>query len=190
MHGSRWLNCLIEGESKSTTFPISVGHDYPVGCLKKDVKEERALDTLKDPHVLKLWKVNINLDTHDDDFFRQLKLENHEEKEMLEPWKSVLEHWKDQPPDRNHLHIIVKVPPDKKRKIAPPEITLDFGTIDKQVQAELKLLRPAVEAFLKAPELPIWDPPDNFASDIKKFITGLQIPTYTKSSISQARRVR
>ena len=62
--------------------------------------------------------------------------------------------------------------------ITPPEIILDFGTIDKQIQEELKLLRPAVEAFLKAPELPTWDPPDNFASEVKIFIKGLQIPTY------------
>ncbi|KAF8622267.1 hypothetical protein AX15_007143 [Amanita polypyramis BW_CC] len=64
---------------------------------------------------------------------------------------------------------------DKKRKIRPPEITLDF---DQQIQEELKLLQPSVEAFLNAPELPTWDPPDNFLSDIKKFIKGLQIPTY------------
>ena len=66
----------------------------------------------------------------------------------------------------------------KKRTLTPPEILLDFETIDKQIQAELTLLRPLVEEFLEAPELPTWDPPNNFASDIKKFIKGLQIPTY------------
>ena len=79
---------------------------------------------------------------------------------------------------RCYLLYYVGIPSVLDKKGKTPEPTLDFGTIDKQIQAELKLLRPAVEAFLKAPELPTWDPPDNFAPDIKKFIKGLQIPTY------------
>ena len=53
---SRWLNCLIEGDP--IVFAIPVKPDCPVSHLKLLVKIERALDTLKDPHVLELYKVS------------------------------------------------------------------------------------------------------------------------------------
>ena len=55
-------------------------------------------------------QVNINLNAHDEASRRQLKPESHDDKEKMEPWKSVLEHWTDQPLLTNHLHIIAKVP--------------------------------------------------------------------------------
>ena len=56
---SRRLTCVIEGES--IVFVGTVGHDCLVSDLKKEIKMERALDTLKDvgPHTLELWKVSI-----------------------------------------------------------------------------------------------------------------------------------
>jgi hypothetical protein len=57
--GSRRLNCLIEGES--IIFPVTVERNWVVGDLKKEIKRERALGTLKDvdPHTLELWKVSV-----------------------------------------------------------------------------------------------------------------------------------
>lgn len=53
-----------------------------------------------------------------------------------------------------------------------------IGVINEQIKAELKLLQPAVEAFLKNPELPTWVPPDNGMPDIHDFLAGLQMPMY------------
>ena len=50
------LNCVIEDEYKA--FIITIGHDCFVDNLKKEIKKERALDTLKDAHTLELWKVS------------------------------------------------------------------------------------------------------------------------------------
>ena len=55
---SRQLNCLIEGES--IVFEVIAERDCNVSALKKKIKSERELDTLKDvgPHTLELWKVS------------------------------------------------------------------------------------------------------------------------------------
>jgi len=52
------LNCLLKG--KSIIFLVTVGHDGVVSKLKKNIKEEWELGTLKDvdPQVLELWKVS------------------------------------------------------------------------------------------------------------------------------------
>jgi hypothetical protein len=52
------LSCLIEGES--IVFEVTVGRNWGVSALKKAIKSERALGTLKDvgPHTLELWKVS------------------------------------------------------------------------------------------------------------------------------------
>lgn len=55
-HDGRWLNCLIEGDA--IVFPVSVGHTCLVDSLKELVKTQRALDTVKDPHALELYKVS------------------------------------------------------------------------------------------------------------------------------------
>ncbi|KAF8338586.1 hypothetical protein F5887DRAFT_1236729 [Amanita rubescens] len=52
------------------------------------------------------------------------------------------------------------------------------ANINEEIGEELKSLQPAVEAFLKNPELPIWAPPQHTMPDIHKFITELRIPTY------------
>jgi Crinkler effector protein N-terminal domain len=53
------LNCLIKGES--IIFPVTVERDWVVGKLKKKIKKQQELGTLKgiDPHTLELWKVSI-----------------------------------------------------------------------------------------------------------------------------------
>lgn len=103
-----------------------------VSDLKKEIKRERALDTLKDvgPHTLELWKVsainelrsevswltptpqqvNIDLETHDKHFLRHLKLDSEDLKGVgeLASWKSVEEYWSNQPPTA-YLHIIIKI---------------------------------------------------------------------------------
>ncbi|KAF8236631.1 hypothetical protein L208DRAFT_1251067, partial [Tricholoma matsutake] len=106
--GSRKLKCLIEGEC--IVFSVTVGRDWDVGELKESVQSKRALDTLKDvgPHTLELWKVNIDLETHDKRSINHLKVENLEGVDEL-TWRSILEYWPDQPP-ATHLHIIVKIP--------------------------------------------------------------------------------
>ena len=55
---SRRLNCLIESES--IVFIVTVGRDWAVSDLKKDIQRERALGPLKDvdPHSLELYKVS------------------------------------------------------------------------------------------------------------------------------------
>ncbi|KAM6493366.1 hypothetical protein JOM56_011500 [Amanita muscaria] len=107
--GSRRLNCLIEGES--IVFPVTLGRDRVVANLKKEIKMERALDTLKDVHLLELWKVDIDLETHDKHSRSNIRLGDVEE---LESWKTILHYWPDQPP-KDHLHIIVKVPVGKRK---------------------------------------------------------------------------
>jgi Crinkler effector protein N-terminal domain len=54
--GSYKLICLIEGE----TIIFTAGRDWVVGKLKKKIKKERGLGTLKDvdPQTLELWKVS------------------------------------------------------------------------------------------------------------------------------------
>ncbi|KAF8341836.1 hypothetical protein F5887DRAFT_1062436 [Amanita rubescens] len=52
------------------------------------------------------------------------------------------------------------------------------ANINEEIGEELKSLQPAVEAFLKNPELPIWAPPQHTMPDIHKFITELRISTY------------
>ncbi|KAF8224774.1 hypothetical protein L208DRAFT_469369 [Tricholoma matsutake] len=107
--GSRKLNCLIEGEC--IVFSVTVGRDWNVGELKKEIKSERALGILKDvgPHTLEMWKVNIDLKTHDEDSISHLRLEEIGEGVEELTWMSILEYWPDQPPT-THLHIIVKIP--------------------------------------------------------------------------------
>jgi len=41
-------------------FEVTVGRDWVVSALKKEIKMERALGVLKDvdPHALELWKVS------------------------------------------------------------------------------------------------------------------------------------
>jgi hypothetical protein len=67
---------------------------------------------------------------------------------------------------------------NKKRNITPTESTSGIDVINEQIEAELKLLQPVVEAFLKNPELPTWVPPDNGMPNIYDFLAGLQIPMY------------
>ncbi|KIL57418.1 hypothetical protein M378DRAFT_383479 [Amanita muscaria Koide BX008] len=107
---SRSLNCLIEGES--IVFPVTLGRDRVVADLKKEIKKERALDTLKDAHLLELWNVDIDLETHDKHSRSNIRLGDVKE---LDSWKTILHYWPDQPPE-DHLHIIVKVPVDDARE--------------------------------------------------------------------------
>ncbi|KAM6496299.1 hypothetical protein JOM56_009005 [Amanita muscaria] len=106
---SRRLMCLIEGES---CFAVTVKRDCFVNELKKAIQSTRAMSVLKgiDPATLKMWKVNINLTSLDEDFLPHLKLENIEGVEKLRTWDPIMEHWPNQPPTM-HLHVIVKVPP-------------------------------------------------------------------------------
>ncbi len=52
------LKCLIEGED--TVFSVIAASNDEVSDLKKSIRSERALDSLKDvgPHTLELWKVS------------------------------------------------------------------------------------------------------------------------------------
>ena len=54
--GSRYLNCLIEGES--SVFPVTVALDYLIGRLKEDIQSKAAHGTLKsvDAYTLELCK--------------------------------------------------------------------------------------------------------------------------------------
>ena len=56
--GSHRLNCVIEGES--IVFIVTVERGWAVSDLKKEIKRERAEDTLRDvgAHTLELWKVS------------------------------------------------------------------------------------------------------------------------------------
>lgn len=54
--GSRYLNCLIEGESG--VFPVTVALDYLISRLKEDIQSKAAHGTLKsvDAYTLELCK--------------------------------------------------------------------------------------------------------------------------------------
>ena len=62
--------------------------------------------------------------------------------------------------------------------ITPSNSTVKIDDIDEKIEQELISLRPAVELFLKNPELPIWVPPPFATPDIQEFIMKLRIPTY------------
>ncbi|KAF8235696.1 hypothetical protein L208DRAFT_1160931, partial [Tricholoma matsutake] len=101
------LNCLIEGES--IVFLVTVWHNCVVSNLKKKIKREQELGILKDidPHTVELWKVSIDLKTHDKHSLSHLKVENLEGVKEFTPWRLIREYWLDQPVTM-HLHIIVK----------------------------------------------------------------------------------
>jgi hypothetical protein len=67
---------------------------------------------------------------------------------------------------------------DEEMNITPSNFTVNIDTTDEKIEKELISLQPAVEAFLKDPELPIWAPPRFATPNIQRFITELQIPTY------------
>ncbi|KAF8638164.1 hypothetical protein AX14_010217 [Amanita brunnescens Koide BX004] len=90
----------------------------------------------------------------------------------LDPSDTVFSIFPTQPPG-DHIHIIVKV----RAAGGSGEKNRNIDAINEEIKAELKLLQPIVEAFLKNPELPIWVPPQHAMRDIQKFITDL-IPTY------------
>ncbi|KAF8348014.1 hypothetical protein F5887DRAFT_674717 [Amanita rubescens] len=101
------LKCLIEGEF--IVFPVTAVCDDKVSDLEKSIQSERALDSLKDvgPHTLELWKVNIDLNTHDKQSRMGHKTWESWGIEELEAWRSISHYWSVQP-HGEHLHIIVK----------------------------------------------------------------------------------
>jgi len=106
--GSRRLNCLIEGES--IVFVVTVGGDCVISDLKERIQGKRALGPLKgvDPHSLKLWKVDIDLEAaHDEYFFDLLDVGSLQGVKELTSWKSVEEYWSNGL-SKTHLHIVVK----------------------------------------------------------------------------------
>ncbi|KAM6493367.1 hypothetical protein JOM56_011501 [Amanita muscaria] len=117
--GSRRFNCLIEGES--IVFPVTMGRDCEVSQLKEAIQSERALSALKgiDPHTLEVWKVDIDLETHDKHSRSNIRLGDVKE---LDSWETILHYWPDQPP-KDHLHIIVKVPVGKRKRDDPTDIS-------------------------------------------------------------------
>ncbi|KIK09119.1 hypothetical protein K443DRAFT_808 [Laccaria amethystina LaAM-08-1] len=114
------LNCLIEGED--IVFVIPVEPDDHVSKLKGAIQSERAMDSLKDvgPHTLELWKVDIDLDSHDNQYLTNIKLGDLQSQELA-PWRSMLAYWPAEDPHlHNHLHIIVKATSALKRKRDDP----------------------------------------------------------------------
>ena len=57
-----------------------------------------------------------------------------------------------------------------------PLVGIDI--IDRRVKKELQSLRVEVEAFLKNPEAPTWNPPEWPTHDVQQFLTNLQLPCY------------
>lgn len=67
---------------------------------------------------------------------------------------------------------------DGKKIITSSNSTMNVDDIDEKIEKELMSLQPAVELFLKNPELPIWVPPQFATPDVQEFIMKLRIPSY------------
>ncbi|KAM6503866.1 hypothetical protein JOM56_000809 [Amanita muscaria] len=115
MPGTLRLQCLIEGED--IVFPVTAGCDDEVSDLKKLIRSERALDSLKDvgPHTLELWKLkdsNSIAAEPDYNLAERIGLLGHDLSKFadkLGPSRTLFSVFITQPP-RDYIHIIVKVP--------------------------------------------------------------------------------
>ncbi|KIM47458.1 hypothetical protein M413DRAFT_200359 [Hebeloma cylindrosporum] len=173
---SLMLWCLIENES--VVFPVEVPRSFMIGSLKEIIQRKR--DTLKDvgPHILELWKVDIDLEGRPEHSVSQLELSSLQGAEKLASWESVERYWSNQPPTK-HLHIIVNAAAGKQKiNTTPQEHAVDIEVIDKRIHKELESLGGVVEAFLRNPEPPVWVPPDYVTADNREFLTNLQLPSY------------
>ncbi|KAF8621216.1 hypothetical protein AX15_007961 [Amanita polypyramis BW_CC] len=109
------LNCLIEGED--IVFLVTAVSNDAVSNLKKLIRSERVLDSLKDvgPHTLELWKPKDPKSIAakpSDTLVKRIGLLGHDLSKFadkLEPSDTVFSIFPT-PPPRDYIHIIVKVP--------------------------------------------------------------------------------
>ncbi|KAF8625763.1 hypothetical protein AX14_011547 [Amanita brunnescens Koide BX004] len=167
------LKCLIEGET--IVFPVTAACDDEVSDLKEFIQSKRALE---------LWKPtdsNSVATKPANTLVERIGLLGHDLSEFankLDPSDTVFSIFPTQPP-RDCIHIIVKrpAPGGNGINITPSNSRVNIEDTNKEIEEELELLQPEIEAFLKNPERPIWVP-QHTMPEIQKFIMEHRIPTY------------
>ncbi|KAI7829508.1 hypothetical protein BC939DRAFT_9949 [Gamsiella multidivaricata] len=106
------LFCLVEGESTSRAFPLSVPSTQTVGDLKKLIKTEKTIAFSDvDAGRITLWLVTIPNDAEE----VPIRLDTLNEKKKLRP-TSVLSKVFSEGTPKNTIHIIVQRPPPIPKK--------------------------------------------------------------------------
>ncbi|KAG0367157.1 hypothetical protein BGZ54_004332 [Gamsiella multidivaricata] len=101
------LFCLVEGESTSRAFPLSVPSTQTVGDLKKLIKTEKTIAFSDvDAGRITLWLVTVPDDTDE----VPIRLDSLNEKKKLRPTSDLSEVFSEGAP-KNTIHIIVQRPP-------------------------------------------------------------------------------
>ena len=126
----RVLRCIVEGDP--AVFKVKVPVDNDVDDLKKLVHREKDKGILRDVNAsdLALWKVryfqkpvatqltpskvDINLNNVDDDFLKNLMVNDVKDVEKLTAWKPISTYWPSQP-FNDRLHIFVQGPAGESR---------------------------------------------------------------------------
>ncbi|RHZ79147.1 hypothetical protein Glove_151g129 [Diversispora epigaea] len=101
------LVCVIKGSSSANAFPVDIDRNESVCDLKKAIKAKNlkvfgsinAMD-------LKLWKVQIKIQSNCDDTVQSQNLQNNI---YLCPVYEIGDYWTENPPSQ-HIHVIIKLP--------------------------------------------------------------------------------
>ncbi|OJA12588.1 hypothetical protein AZE42_06901, partial [Rhizopogon vesiculosus] len=148
MESNYTLDCIVFGESAGEIFPIEIASTKTVHTLKCMIKEEKKhVFHDVDTNNLKLWKVkNLLIDgAVQDNLKRHL-----EEEESLLPISELSEVFTELP-EKNRLHIVVRVSPTGPVATdIPPFLTRRALYINKPTGAPSELAHPAQLARLQA----------------------------------------
>ncbi|KAG0220672.1 hypothetical protein BGW42_000215, partial [Actinomortierella wolfii] len=103
------LFCLVDGESTSSAFPVSVSTTTTIGELKELIKVKKANDFEDvDADKLTLWRVNYPvIAAHK---LQPVLLESMDSAAELDPMDDMADVFQAAPPKRT-IHIIVQRPP-------------------------------------------------------------------------------
>ncbi|KAF9136473.1 hypothetical protein BG015_003122, partial [Linnemannia schmuckeri] len=114
------LFCLVDGQSTSKAFPVSIPSAESVGELKKHIKVEKAprFDDLA-ADELTLWRVSIPVvpaDKH-----KPIVLDEVDSATDLDPTDDVFDNFSDKPPKKAIYNIVQRPPPGNTVCVLPPE---------------------------------------------------------------------
>ena len=105
------LLCLVDGESTSRAFPVSVPSTETIGSLKKLIKTEKSprFDDIA-ANELTLWRVSISLGLLNER--KPIVLSEVESAVELDPTDDISDNFEEKPPKKT-IHIIVQRPPPR-----------------------------------------------------------------------------
>ena len=126
MSGTLDLNCLVLGHDASHIFPIEIAERKTVGALKDAIKDKKrpAFDHVP-ADTLILWQVSIPVNRN---LTEHLSKFDFVDEGSLFPVKRLSGVFS-VPPEDEHLHIVVRVPPAGEYEMLSSVITLhDFSS--------------------------------------------------------------